>query len=39
VTPADEVHVGASSVFAVAGMTQVSHPFPRRVVMRIELDE
>jgi GNAT superfamily N-acetyltransferase len=34
-----ELHVGARSVFAAAGMTQVSHPFPRRVVMRIELDE
>jgi GNAT superfamily N-acetyltransferase len=32
-----ELHVGARSVFAAAGMTQVSHPFPRRVVMRIEL--
>ena len=34
-----ELHVGARSVFSDAGMKQVSHPFPRRVVMRIELDE
>ena len=31
-----ELHVGARSVFAAAGMQQVSHPFPRRVVMRID---
>jgi GNAT superfamily N-acetyltransferase len=32
----DEIHVGSRSVFAAAGFTQVSHPTPRRVVMRID---
>jgi len=32
-----ELHVGKRSVFEVAGLTEVSHPTPRRVVMRIEL--
>jgi GNAT superfamily N-acetyltransferase len=31
-----EVHMGARSAFADAGFTQVSHPTPRRVVMRID---
>ncbi len=31
-----ELHVGARSVFADAGFTEVSHPTPRRVVMRID---
>jgi len=31
-----ELHVGARSAFAAAGMQQVSHPYPRRVVMRID---
>jgi GNAT superfamily N-acetyltransferase len=31
-----EVHVGARQVFAEAGFTEVSHPTPRRVVMRVE---
>ena len=32
----DEMHVGARSVFEAAGFTQVTHPTPRRVVMRID---
>lgn len=32
----DEIHVGSPSVFAAAGLTQVSHPSKRRVVMRID---
>ena len=32
-----ELHVGARQVFEDAGFTEVSHPTPRRVVMRIEL--
>jgi GNAT superfamily N-acetyltransferase len=32
----DELHVGNRNVFAAAGFTQVSHPTPRRVVMRID---
>ena len=31
-----EIHVGSRSVFADAGFTEVSHPTPRRVVMRID---
>jgi GNAT superfamily N-acetyltransferase len=31
-----ELHVGSRSIFAAAGFTEVSHPTPRRVVMRIE---
>jgi GNAT superfamily N-acetyltransferase len=31
-----EVHVGSRSIFADAGFTEVSHPTPRRVVMRID---
>jgi GNAT superfamily N-acetyltransferase len=31
-----ELHVGSRSIFAAAGFAQVSHPTPRRVVMRIE---
>ena len=31
-----ELHVGSRQVFADAGFTEVSHPSPRRVVMRIE---
>jgi GNAT superfamily N-acetyltransferase len=31
-----ELHVGARQVFADAGFTEVSHPTPRRVVMRID---
>lgn len=33
----DEMHVGNRSIFADAGFTEVSHPTPRRVVMRIDL--
>jgi GNAT superfamily N-acetyltransferase len=31
-----EMHVGSRSVFAAAGLKAVSHPTPRRLVMRIE---
>jgi len=31
-----ELHVGTKSIFADAGFTEVSHPTPRRVVMRID---
>lgn len=34
----DEIHVGAESIFADAGMVEVSRPGKRRVVMRIEFD-
>ena len=33
----DEIHVGAESIFAAAGMSEVSRPGKRRVVMRIDL--
>jgi GNAT superfamily N-acetyltransferase len=33
----DEIHVGSRSIFAAAGFAEVSHPTPRRVVMRIDL--
>jgi GNAT superfamily N-acetyltransferase len=32
----DEVHVGTRRMFAEAGFTEVTHPTPRRVVMRID---
>ncbi len=32
----DEIHVGTRTIFAEAGMSQVNHPTPRRVVMRID---
>ena len=32
----EELHVGLERVFAEAGFTKVSHPTPRRVVMRID---
>jgi GNAT superfamily N-acetyltransferase len=32
-----ELHVGARQVFEEAGFTEVTHPTPRRVVMRIDL--
>ena len=32
----DEMLVGNRSMFAAAGFTEVSHPTPRRVVMRID---
>ena len=31
-----EIHVGTRSMFADTGFTEVSHPTPRRVVMRID---
>jgi GNAT superfamily N-acetyltransferase len=31
-----EVHVGSRSIFEAAGFTEVAHPTPRRVVMRID---
>ena len=31
-----ELHVGSRGIFAEAGFKEVSHPTPRRVVMRIE---
>ncbi len=31
-----ELHVGTRSMFAAAGLREVSHPTPRRVVMRID---
>jgi GNAT superfamily N-acetyltransferase len=34
----DELHVGTRSIFAAAGLEQVSHPTKRRVVMRIDFD-
>ena len=33
----EELHVGTRGVFADAGFAEVSHPTPRRVVMRIDL--
>ena len=32
----EELHVGTEAVFAAAGFTAVSHPSPRRVVMRLD---
>jgi GNAT superfamily N-acetyltransferase len=32
----DEIHVGAQSIFAAAGMTEVSRPGLRRAVMRVD---
>jgi GNAT superfamily N-acetyltransferase len=34
-----ELHVGNCQVFAEAGFTEVSHPSPRRVVMRIDFPD
>ncbi len=33
-----ETHVGTRNIFEDAGMTEVAHPTPRRVVMRIEFE-
>jgi GNAT superfamily N-acetyltransferase len=33
----DEIHVGTPGIFAAAGLAEVSHPTPRRIVMRIDL--
>ena len=35
----DEIHVGAQSIFADAGMSEVSRPGKRRAVMRINFEE
>ena len=35
----DEIHVGAESVFAAAGMAEVTRPGKRRVVMRTEFGD
>jgi GNAT superfamily N-acetyltransferase len=34
-----ELHVGSRSIFAAAGFAEVSHPTPRRVVMRIDFQD
>ncbi len=34
----DEIHVGAESIFAAAGMTEVTRPGTRRLVMRIDFE-
>jgi hypothetical protein len=34
-----ELYVGTRQVFASAGFAEVSHPSPRRVVMRIDFAE
>jgi len=34
----EELHVGTVATFAAAGLTEVSRPTPRRVVMRVDLD-
>lgn len=34
-----ELHVGSRNVFADAGFTEVSHPSPRRFVMRIDFTD
>jgi GNAT superfamily N-acetyltransferase len=34
-----ELHVGARQVFEEAGFTEVCHPTPRRVIMRIDFDQ
>jgi hypothetical protein len=36
ITPAQLTIVRANKAFADAGFTEVSHPSPRRVVMRID---
>jgi GNAT superfamily N-acetyltransferase len=33
---AEELHVGTVGTFAAAGLTEVSHPTPRRLVMRVD---
>lgn len=35
----DEIHVGAESIFAAAGLRPVSHPGKRRLVMRIDFTQ
>lgn len=34
----DEIHVGAESIFAAAGLAEVTRPGKRRAVMRIDFD-
>ena len=34
----DEIHVGSRSIFAAAGFDEVSHPTPRRLVMRVDYE-
>lgn len=34
----DEIHVGAQGIFAAAGLTEVSRPGIRRVVMRVDFE-
>jgi GNAT superfamily N-acetyltransferase len=34
----DEIHVGSRAMFAAAGFSEVNHPTPRRVVMRIDFE-
>ena len=34
----DEIHVGTETIFAAAGLTEVTRPGKRRVVMRIDFD-
>ena len=36
---AEELHVGTEGVFAAAGLTEVSRPTPRRLVMRIDFEK
>jgi GNAT superfamily N-acetyltransferase len=36
ITLLNELHVGSRSIFAAAGFAEVSHPTPRRVVMRFD---
>jgi GNAT superfamily N-acetyltransferase len=33
----DEIHVGNRSIFEAAGLTEVAHPTPRRIVMRLDV--
>jgi GNAT superfamily N-acetyltransferase len=35
----EELHVGTEGVFAAAGLTEVSRPTPRRLVMRIDFEK
>jgi GNAT superfamily N-acetyltransferase len=35
----DEIHVGTESIFAAAGMHEITRPGKRRVVMRIDFEE
>ena len=35
----DEIHPGAESIFTAAGLSEVTRPGKRRLVMRIEFDK